>query len=79
MIAEIIAWVATIFRGAGMLAKKADVVKYLVSMGNLFWLVNGAMTKNTPLMVSNGFCLAVMVYEIIMTLSKNSRNWGRKR
>lgn len=78
MIAEIIAWVATIFRGAGMLAKKADLVKYLVSIGNLCWLINGALTKNTPLMVSNGFCLAVMVYEIIMTLSKNSRNRGKK-
>lgn len=75
-IAEIIAWVATIFRGAGMLAKKADVVKYLVSMGNLFWLVNGAMTKNTPLMVSNGFCLAVMVVEIIKTFRGRRRNGG---
>ena len=36
MIAEILGWVATLFRGAGMLAKKADLVKYLVSVGNLF-------------------------------------------
>lgn len=74
MIAEIIAWIATIFRGAGMLAKRADWVKYLVSLGNLFWLINGAMTKNTPLMVSNGFCLAVMVVEIIKTLRLRRRN-----
>lgn len=33
--AEIIAWIATIFRGVGMLAKKANIVKYLVSIGNL--------------------------------------------
>lgn len=65
VLAEIIAWIATIFRGCGMLAKRADIVKYLVSLGNLFWLINGIITHNTPLMVSNGFCLAVMVYEII--------------
>lgn len=66
IVAEIVAWVATLFRGAGMLAKRADMVKYLVSIGNLCWLINGAMTKNIPLMVSNGFCLLVMLYEIII-------------
>lgn len=65
IIAEIIAWIATIFRGAGMLAKRAIMVKYLVSIGNLCWMINGIMTKNVPLVVSNGFCLAVMLYEII--------------
>ena len=71
IIAEIIAWVATLFRGAGMLAKSANTIKYLVSAGNLFWMVNGIMTRNTPLIVSNGFCLVVMLYEII---SKKLRN-----
>ena len=66
IVADIVAWVATLFRGAGMLAKRADMVKYLVSIGNLCWLINGAMTKNIPLMVSNGFCLLVMLYEIII-------------
>lgn len=72
IIAEVIAWVATIFRGAGMLAKRANVVKNLVSVGNLFWLINGAITKNLPLMVSNGFCLAVMIVEIIKNKLKNN-------
>lgn len=65
MIAEIIAWVATFFRASGMLMKRADLVKYLVSLGNLFWFINGILTKNTPLMVSNGLCLLVMGYELI--------------
>lgn len=65
MIAEILGWVATLFRGAGMLAKKANKVKYLVSIGNLFWMLNGIFTSNVPLIVSNGFCLLVMLYEII--------------
>lgn len=65
IIAEIMGWVATVFRGAGMLVKKAEMVKYLVSIGNLFWMINGIMTKNVPLVVSNGFCLAVMVVEIV--------------
>lgn len=64
IIAEIMGWIATIFRGAGMLVH-GMMVKYLVSIGNLFWFINGAMTKNTPLMVSNGFCLIVMLYEMI--------------
>lgn len=65
LIAEIIAWMATIFRGAGMLANNVNKVKYLVSAGNLFWMINGIMTKNIPLIVSNGFCLLVMLYEIV--------------
>jgi len=65
VIAEIVAWVATVFRGAGMLAKSANKVKYLVSLGNLFWMINGIITGNIPLIVSNGFCLVVMVYDII--------------
>lgn len=71
IIAELIAWVATLFRGAGMLAKSANTIKYLVSAGNLFWMVNGIMTRNTPLIVSNGFCLVVMLYEIISKKLKN--------
>ena len=63
--AEIIAWIATIFRGAGMLAKKANLVKYLVSIGNLCWMINGMITNNMPLIISNGFCLAVIIFEII--------------
>lgn len=65
VIAEIVAWVATVFRGAGMLAKSANKVKYLVSLGNLFWMINGIITGNIPLIVSNGFCLVVMMYDII--------------
>ena len=70
MIAEILGWVATLFRGAGMLAKRANMVKYLVSIGNLFWMLNGIFTSNVPLIASNGFCLFVMGYEII----KRKRN-----
>ena len=63
ILAEICGWIATFFRGAGMLAKKASMVKILVSVGNLFWCINGIMTNNVPLMASNGFCLLVMFYE----------------
>ena len=60
-----------------MLVKKADMVKYLVSIGNLFWMLNGIFTKNIPLVVSNGFCLAVMFYEIIKNYI-NGRNKQRE-
>lgn len=66
MIAEIIAWIVTFFRASGMLMKRADLVKYFVSLDNLFWFISGILTKkNTPLMVSNGLCLLVMGYELI--------------
>lgn len=79
IIAEIIAWIATLFRGAGMLAKGVNNVKYLVSAGNLFWMINGIMMGNIPLIVSNGFCLAVMLYEIINTqYSDVVYNWYGK-
>ena len=73
IIAEVIAWIATIFRGAGMLMKQAVMVKYLVSLGNLFWMINGILTHNVPLVVSNGFCLLVMLYEIIVTNIKEKK------
>lgn len=65
MIAEIIGWVATVFRAAGMLMKSADKVKYLVSAGNFFWMVNGIMTGNAPLIASNAICLVIMVVDIV--------------
>lgn len=64
---ELLGWIATLFRGAGMLMKRASLVKYLVSVGNLFWMLNGVFTGNVPLIVSNGFCLLVMLYEIVKT------------
>jgi len=67
LIANIIGWVATVFRGAGMLMKRAMLVKYLVSIGNLLWMVNGILTHNAPLIASNALCLAIMLYEIIIT------------
>lgn len=67
MIAEIIGWVATVFRSAGMLARKADVVKYLVSLGNLCWLINGVLTSNKPLIASNAICLVILLVELIVT------------
>ena len=74
MIIEIIGWIATIFRGAGMLCKKADMVKYLVSIGNFFWMVNGIMTHNVPLIVSNAFCLAVILVEVAVTKLKKAKD-----
>lgn len=75
IIAEIIGWIATVFRGAGMLMKEADLVKYLVSIGNLCWMINGILTKNIPLIASNGFCLAIMLYEIIKKFIKKDNNF----
>lgn len=68
---DIIGWIATVFRAAGMIAKRADLVKYLVSIGNLLWMVNGIMTHNTPLIASNAICLAVILWEMIITKFKN--------
>lgn len=65
MIAEIIGWVATVLRASGMLMKKANMVKYLVSAGNFFWMVNGILTGNAPLIASNAICLVIMVVDII--------------
>lgn len=69
LIAEIIGWIATLFRGAGMLVKRAEMVKYLVSIGNLCWMVNGIIYRNWPLITSNAICLLIMGYDII----KNTR------
>jgi hypothetical protein len=65
VIAEVIGWIATIFRAAGMLMKSASMVKYLVSAGNFFWMVNGIMTSNVPLIASNAICLVIMIIDII--------------
>lgn len=71
---EIIGWVATFFRSAGMLCKSANSVKYLVSMGNLFWMMNGLLTHNIPLIASNAICLVIMSVEILKNYRKKSQS-----
>lgn len=69
ILAEIIGWIATVFRSAGMLCNSANMVKYLVSIGNLFWLINGILYHNAPLIASNAICLLIMLIDYI----KNKR------
>lgn len=61
----IVSWSAVFFRAGGMLAKNPMTVKWLVSIGNLGWLLSGIFTGNIPLIVSNGICLVVMGIEVI--------------
>ena len=65
IISQILGWVATVFRAGGMLAKKPMMVKWLVSAGNLGWMVSGILTGNIPLIASNAICLVVMLIEVI--------------
>lgn len=71
LFAEIIGWIATIFRSAGMLAKSASSVKWLVSAGNLFWMVNGIVTSNAPLIASNAICLVIMTADCVKVKIRN--------
>ncbi len=73
LIAEIIGWVATVFRSAGMLCKSADWVKYLVSIGNLCWMANGIMTHNKPLIASNAICLLIMAVDMVKVKIKSKK------
>lgn len=61
----IVSWSAVFFRAGGMLAKNPMTVKWLVSIGNLGWLLSGIFTGNIPLIVSNGICLVVMGIEVV--------------
>lgn len=65
IINTIVSWIATFFRAGGMLAKDPMTVKWLVSVGNLGWMLSGVLTGNIPLVVSNAVCLIIMVVEII--------------
>lgn len=65
IINTIVSWIATFFRAGGMLAKDPMIVKWLVSVGNLGWMLSGVLTGNIPLVVSNAVCLIIMVVEII--------------
>ena len=62
---ELIGWIATFFRSWGMLVKHPETVKYLVSIGNLFWMINGILTHNIPLIASNAICLLIMGIDVI--------------
>lgn len=62
---QILGWIATFFRAGGMLAKKPMTVKWLVSVGNLGWLLSGVLAGNIPLVASNGICLVVMIVEVV--------------
>lgn len=70
---QILGWIATFFRAGGMLAKKPMTVKYLVSVGNLGWMLSGILTQNVPLIVSNAICLVVMVIEIFKTKKNQTK------
>lgn len=65
VLSQVFGWLATGFRAAGMLAKKPMMVKWLVSAGNLGWMVSGILTSNIPLIASNAICLVVMLIEVI--------------
>lgn len=62
---ELVGWIATVFRSAGMLVRSAEKVKILVSIGNGFWLINGILTNNLPLIASNAICLIIMLIDIM--------------
>lgn len=70
IINTIVSWIATFFRAGGMLAKDPMTVKWLVSVGNLGWMLSGVLTGNIPLVVSNAVCLIIMVVEIIKSRRK---------
>ena len=65
IINAIVSWGAVFFRASGMLAKNPMTVKWLVSIGNLGWMISGILTGNIPLIVSNGICLLFMGFEVI--------------
>lgn len=68
----IVSWAAVFFRAGGMLAKDSMKVKWLVSTGNLGWLISGIFTQNIPLIVSNALCLLVMMFEVIKNIRGKS-------
>lgn len=72
VISQIFGWIATFFRAGGMLVKDPMRIKWLVSIGNLGWMISGILTANIPLIVSNAICLVVMMIEII-------KNYRRKK
>ena len=74
IIVEIIGWIATLFRGWGLLVKKAFSIKILTSIGNLLWMISGILTCNYPLIASNAICLIIMIVEIIKTSYKKKEN-----
>lgn len=72
MIAELIGWIATVFRASGMIAKRASLVKWLVSVGNLFWLISGIISRNAPLIASNAICLVAFGWKVaVNTIRKD--------
>lgn len=81
VLSQILGWLATFLRGGGMLAKKPDMIKYLVSGGNLLWAASGLLTGNIPLVVSNVVCLVIMGVDIIKNKKekKNGPKTSRTR
>lgn len=65
VISQGLQWLATAFRASGMLAKDANSVKYLVSLGNLCFAIGGALEHNLPLVTSNVICLIIMGVDIV--------------
>lgn len=74
VLVEIIGWLATVFRSAGMLCRSVNLVKWLVSAGNLLWMISGILTHNYPLIASNAICLVIMMVDIIRNAVKRKRD-----
>lgn len=70
MIANILGWIATFFRGGGMLVKNANSVKWWVTLGNICWVINGVLTNNIPLIVCNVLCVVLMFIDVVRNYIK---------
>ena len=65
ILSQALGWIAAGFRAAGMLAKKPNTIKWLVSVGNACFAVNGLMESNWPLVASNVLCLVLAAVDVV--------------
>lgn len=65
ILSQALGWIAAVFRAAGMLAKEPKMIKWLVSIGNACFAVNGLLENNWPLVASNVLCLVLAAVDAI--------------
>lgn len=71
IIAEIVGSFACLFRVSSLFSKSADKIKFLITIGNFLFMIQGIINKSPSLFMSNFACL--VAYGIQYFKSRKSK------
>lgn len=73
LIAEIIGGFAALFRVSSLFSKIPERIKFLVTIGNFLFMVQGFINNSPSLIISNGACLIAYLVQYIKSKSDKKK------